>query len=108
MSEKIYKFLTMFDCEGFECLIDITKREKDWLISTLKGEEYKDNLNLNSMMMRARYNPQRSPEIWIFTSTVDDATLQEIKDENPQELVDSIREHGHSLWITESQKQVIK
>jgi len=108
MKAKLYKFLTMFDCEGFECLIDITKREKDWLITTLKGEEYQDDLSLNAMMLRARYNPQRSPEIWIFTSTVDDATLQEIKDENPQELVDLIREHGHNLWITESQKQVIK
>jgi len=107
MKAKLYKFLTMFDCEGFECLIDITKREKDWLITTLKGEEYKDDLNFNSMMMRARYNPQRRPEIWIFTSTVDDATLQEIKDEQPQALVDLIRENGHCLWENTPIKQVI-
>ena len=108
MKEKLYKFLTMFDCEGFECLIDITRREKDWLMSTLKGEEYKDDLRLNSMMMRARYNSQRSPEIWVFTSYVDTATLQEIKDENPQGLVDLIREHGHCVWKNTPIKQVIK
>jgi len=108
MSEKIYKFLTMFDCEGFECLIDITKREQQFLISTLKGEEYKDDLSLNAMMLRARFNPQRSPEIWVFSSYVNNDTFQQLKDEDPQSLVDLIREHGNCMWKNNPIKQVIK
>lgn len=105
---KETKYLTMFDCEGFECLIDITSRERQYLMAAIKGEEYKDDISLNSMMLRARYNSQRSPEIWVFTSLVDDATLQELKENEPQMLADLIRSHGHCLWRDTPSKQVIK
>ena len=104
---KEIKYLTMFDCEGFECIIDITSRERQYLMSTLKNEEYKDDINLNAMMMRARYNSQRSPEIWVFTSQVDDATIQELKETEPQMLADLIRSHGTCVWKDTPVKRVI-
>lgn len=104
---KEIKYLTMFDCEGFECMIDITSRERQYLLSTIKGEEYKDDIGLNGMMMRARFNPQRSPEIWVFTSQVSDATIQELKESEPQMLVDLIREHGNCIWKSTPVDRVI-
>jgi len=107
MSKQI-KYLTMFDCEGFECLIDITRREQEYLMSILKGEEFKDDINLNAMMLRARNNPQRSPEIWVFTSTVDDATIQKLAESDPQMLVDVIRSKGANIWASTPVKRVIE
>lgn len=108
MSNKETKYLTMFDCEGFECLIDITSHERRFLLAAIKGEELKDNIGLNQMMIRARFNPQRNPEIWVFTSSVDDATLQELKESEPQMLVDLIRSYGTCLWGSTPAKQVIR
>lgn len=102
------KYLTMFDCEGFECLIDITSRERQHLLATIKNEDFKDDLNLNLMMLRARYNPHRSPEIWVFTSLVDDATIQQLREDDPQALADLIRSHGNCIWRDTPTKQVIK
>lgn len=108
MSGKETKYLTMFDCEGFECMFDISKTERNMLMQTLKGEEVKNDIPLHQMMLRARYNPQRSPEIWVFTSTVDDATLQELRESNPQMLADLIRKHGHCIWKNNPVKKVIE
>lgn len=102
------KFLAYWDCEGFECLIDITSRERQALMASLKGEDYKDDINLNLMMLRARYNPQRSPEIWVFTSTVDGDSLQELTQSDPQMLADLIRKHGNCVWKNYPTKKVIE
>lgn len=102
------KFLAYWDCEGFECIIDITKHERDMLMKTIKGEPLTDTIGLNHMMLRARYNPQRSPEIWVFTSTVDYDTMKELSQEEPQMLVDLIRKHGTNVWKNTPSKQVIK
>jgi hypothetical protein len=109
---KERKYLTYFDNEGFECLIDITSKENKMLLSAIKGDDnnyYKDDINLHAMMMRAQFNPQRSPEIWVFTSTVDLASLNKIKDNDPQMLADLIRSHGNSVFRgTPSTKRVIQ
>lgn len=108
MSKPI-KYLTYFDCLGFECLLDITSRERLHLLATIKDEQYHDDINLQAMMLRARFNPQRNPEIWVFTSAVSDATLQQLKKDEPQMLVDLIRKHGECIWgNTVPQTQVIK
>jgi hypothetical protein len=50
--------------------------------------------------MRARFNPQRAYEIWTFNTeaSIDEDTLWEIAQENPQSLVDMIREKGKRLY----------
>jgi hypothetical protein len=60
-------------------------------------------------MLRARYNPQRSPEIWLFTATdtIRQEELMDVAKDNPQYLVDLIREKGSCLYHNTSQKQVI-
>ena len=106
---KERKFLAYWDCLGFECIWDITKYERQALLATLKNKTVENPVNLNAMMLRARYNPQRSPEVWLFTAT-DTITQEELMDvakDNPQYLVDLIREKGSCLYRSTPQKQVI-
>lgn len=105
---KERKYLAYFDCEGFECLLDITSRERALLMAQIKGEKYQDDLNLNAMMLRARYNPMRSPEIWVFTSTVGYETLKDLTESEPQMLADLIRKHGSPVWQNYPVKKVIE
>jgi len=107
MSKEI-KILASWDCEGFECLRDISGFERQALLNDIKGVETRDELSLNAMMLRARYNPQRSPEIWVFTSTVDFQTIQDLSKEQPQVLVDLIRNHGNCVWKQTPQKRAIE
>jgi hypothetical protein len=107
---KERKFIAYWDCLGFECIIDCTSWERNSLLNTIAGKEIKPApVNLHAMTLRARFNPQRSPEIWVF-STVDNITeteLNQIAQDTPQHLVDLIRERGTCLYHSEPQKQVI-
>lgn len=102
------KFVAMFDCNGFECIINATSEERRYLMSAFKNEDFKSDIPLQQMMVRARYNPQRSPEIWAFTSTAGQESLEQIAEESPQALADLIRSHGVSLYSTPKEDGVIK
>lgn len=104
------KYVAYWDSLGFECIVDITTYERQRLLADISG---KDNptppVNMHALLMRARFNPQRSPEIWGFTSTVDRETLLQISEESPQALVDEIRRVGVNYWKqTPAQEPVIK
>lgn len=99
------RFLAMWDCNGLECLFDISDLEGDNLIATLKGETCKTPFNLSMMMMRARFNNQRSYEIYTFTTN--DMNYDDIKDmfdNDPQIIVNAIRENGNKLYSDYSKK----
>jgi hypothetical protein len=95
---KPHKFLAYWDCLGFESITDITSYERQKIMSALTGETTNEQLNLNHMMLRARFNPQRSPEIWSFESELDHATLWNLAETDPQPLVDAIRNCGNKLY----------
>lgn len=101
------KYLVYFDCNGFESIINITAHETEQIMATLRGEEYRLPFNFNNMMFRARYNPQRSPEIWVFNADdeVDEESVWELANSNPQYLADFARENGTNLF---GQKSSIK
>lgn len=107
-SKKEHQFVAYFDSLGFECIVDITSYERHKLLSEIGGTAIPSPVNLNHMLMRARFNPQRNPEIYIFTSEVDEATLIKYAEENPQGMADLIRSHGKCLWKTKGAEQVIK
>lgn len=104
MTENVYStryYIAYWDCNGFECIADLTKWERSRLLSILRGSENeKPPINLYHLVMRARFNPQRFPEIWSFTTTEDVSLddLNHIANENPQSLVDMIRERGKKLY----------
>jgi hypothetical protein len=89
----------MWDCNGLECLFDITDLEGDAMIAGLKNEPFKTPFNLGMMIMRARFNAQRSYEIYTF-ETEDDIDYQCVKDMfeySPQTIVDAIRKNGNMI-----------
>ncbi len=103
---KIY--VAYWDCLGFEnitCVSDIDKRRM-W--AQLQNKSGPTQLALGHMIMRAKANPQRSPEIWQFTSDLDLKTLIEYSQEHPQALVDSIRELGNVIFKTPKTEKVIE
>lgn len=106
--KKQYKFLAMWDCEGLECLIDITDMEGDAMISGLKGEPFKTPFNLSMMMLRARCNNQRSYEIYTFTTDgMDYNDIKDMFDNDPQIIVESIRENGNKIYSDYSAKKKV-
>lgn len=101
------KFLAMWDCNGLECLFDITDLEGDAMISGLKGETFKTPFNLGMLMMRARFNNQRSYEIYIFDTEadIDYNCVKDMFDNTPQIIVDAIRKNGNKLYSDYNPRQ---
>jgi hypothetical protein len=112
MKPKQKQFITMWDTLGFECIVDMTSWERAKLLQLIKGEEseLRAPVNFYHLLLRAKANPQRFPEIWSFTTT-DDITqedLIEISKDDPQMLVDMIRDLGNNLYTAPKQKAVIQ
>ena len=108
---KERRFIASWDCLGFECIVDCTSWERQSLLNTIAGKEINPApVNLHAMTMRARFNPQRSPEIWSFSTvdTITESDLKEIAKSDPQNLVDLIRERGTCLYDSPKQKAVIE
>ena len=112
MKPKQKQFITMWDTLGFECIVDITSYERAKLLHVIKGEdsELKPPVSVYHLLIRAKANPQRFPEIWTFTTTGDitEESLLEISKDDPQMLVDMIRDLGHNLYTVPKQEAVIQ
>jgi hypothetical protein len=94
----------MWDERGFETLKDCSSWERETFLNTIAGKELtKPPVNLQAMMMRARFNPQRHYEIWTFNTedSLDEETLWSYAEHNPQALADMIRNHGKKLYSNE-------
>ncbi len=103
------KFLAMWDCNGLECLFDITDLEHDAMISGLKSEPFKTPFNLSMMMMRARFNSQRSYEIYSFETEpdIDYECIKDMFEHTPQTIVDAIRKNGNKIYSDYNSKQKV-
>lgn len=99
-------YVAYFDRLGFECILNATRHDKKKMWNTLQDKP-NERFPLNEMILRAKFNPQRSPEIWSFWSEIDLATLKEYAQECPQELANLIREKGTPLYKAVKDKQVI-
>ena len=104
-------FLAMWDCNGLECLFDITNMEHDAMIAGLKNETFKMPFNISTLMLRARVNSQRSYEIYSFSteSDIDYDDVRELFDSDPQSIVNLIRSKGRKIYsdYSPSNKKVI-
>lgn len=100
-TSKSRVYICMWDENGFETLKDCTAWERETFLNTIAGKALKPApVNLQAMMMRARFNPQRAYEIWTFNTTeeLDEEALWVYADTNPQALVDMIRDRGKQLY----------
>lgn len=97
------QWLVYWDNTGFEGIVDVgahLEQEAFDLLVHEKRQQQSVSSIYNMMTMRARFNPQRFPEIWTFTSTEDitEESLREVADRDPQWLVDWIRKHGTKMY----------
>ena len=101
-------FLISFDCNGLECLQDITEYhpdnwDKNQLLAVMMGKAYKKapiHAQISQMVMRAKFNPQRNYEIYIQQADEDitAADFAAAFNDNPQHWADYVREY-HSVKI---------
>ena len=106
MSANFY--IAYWDTLGFETIIDLTGQDKQAMWAELKGEQPKRLQAVPFLIMRAKSNPQRFPEVWTFQSEVDEKQLWQYATTHPQELADLIREHGTRVFVTKREKEVIR
>jgi hypothetical protein len=99
-------YLAYFDTLGFECVINLSDVDKKKMWAALKGEEY--SIPAHHLIMRAKANPQRFPEIYTFWSELDSKTILSYTKECPQEFADLLREKGNPVFVTPKQKEIIK
>jgi hypothetical protein len=100
-TSKSRVYICMWDCNGFETIVDCTSWERESLLNTIAGKTLKPApVNLQAMTMRARFNPQRAYEIWTFNTeeSLDEDALWSYAVDNPQGLVDMIRDRGKQLY----------
>lgn len=103
-------WLAMWDCNGLECLVNVTELDQQQFLDGLKGQPSKVAFNLNAMILRARYNSQRHYEIYTFAA--DDSISREDLinqfTDCPQDIVDLIRQRGNKIYSDrQDTKQVV-
>lgn len=101
-------YIAMWDMLGLECIFDasaakaeIAQWEKEAAWAILKEEDHEscpEPIPLKSMLLRARFNSQRSYEIYEFTSTMDMDEIKKVFDKDPQVIVNWIRENGYKIY----------
>ena len=110
----------MWDNQGLECLYDVDlhmNRYNEWeklkVVAILKEEKLPDNppaIPLQMMLLRARVNSQRVYEIYEFNSTLKYDELKEAFNDNPQPIVEWIRENGkqvYSDYVKQNRKMIV-
>lgn len=109
-------YIVTWDCEGVEAFIDVTDYApggavagKDLLASIQQGRTVSTPLpvNIGSLELRARMNPQRHYEGYVFTAS-DELEEQEIHqwfESDPQSFADWVRKyHTQKLFDHRAQK----
>lgn len=118
--KKTKHYLAMWDMLGLECLFDVdlymnqyNEWEKKKVISILKEERVPEKppvIPLQMMLLRARVNSQRAYEIYEFNSTLGYDELKEAFIDNPQPIVEWIRENGkkvYSDYVKQDRKMIV-
>lgn len=109
-------FIFSWDQLGIESIVPITQYEhhdKQQLINILSEKRTQKNpLDgiLKSLMLRARFNPQRHYEIYAIDcdASLDEAFWREQWEEYPQETAELIRDRGHKLYSDRASADRIK
>jgi hypothetical protein len=99
-------FIFSWDIHGIESIVPISQYEhidRDNTMRILREQSVvRSPLNsiIQSLMLRARYNPQRNYEIYAIDcdKSLDEEFWKNQWQDYPQETADLIREKGHKLY----------
>ena len=118
--KKIKHYLAVWDCNGLESLHDVdyhmdryNEWEKQQVVAILKEEQVParpTGIPLKMLILRAKFNSQRAYEIYEFTSTLKYKELTEAFNDNPQPIVEWIRENGvkvYSDYVRQERKMIV-
>jgi hypothetical protein len=110
----------MWDMQGLESLHDVDlhmKKYNEWeqqkILAILKDQSIPSQpsgIPLQMMILRARANSQRAYEIYEFNSTIGYDELKEAFIDNPQPIVEWIRENGkqvYSDYVKQDRKMIV-
>ena len=106
--KKTNHYLAMWDSQGLECIFDVDYymgRYDEWqkqkVVAILKEERIPDQpigIPLQMLILRAKANSQRAYEIYEFTSTMGYKELTKVFNDDPQPVVEWIRENGKKVY----------
>jgi hypothetical protein len=118
--KKTKHYLAMWDMQGLESLHDVDyhmDRYNEWerqqVIAILKEEQIParpTGIPLQMLLLRAKVNSQRAYEIYEFNSTLKYDELKEAFNDNPQPVVEWIRENGkkvYSDYVKQERKMIV-
>ena len=118
--KKTKHYLAMWDMLGLESLHDVDlhmSKYNDWekqkVVAILKEQRIPDQpsgIPLQMMLLRARVNSQRAYEIYEFNSTIEYDELKEAFNDNPQPIVEWIRDNGkkvYSDYLKQERKMIV-
>lgn len=96
-------FVVSWCCEGLEGIIPVSDLERQETFNILAGKPVTGGSvghHVNSMILRARFNPQRFYEVYAISAqrgiSADD--IREMFEADPQSAADLIRERGQQLF----------
>ncbi len=109
-TDIVHTYVLSWDCTGLEsviCISDMAK-EETWA-ALLKDHNIDDHRNgrrptvtglVHSLMMRARFNPQRFYEIYAIdvADGITSGDIREWFDSAPQQMAELIRARGRKIY----------
>ena len=103
-------FVVVWDNTGLEYVGNVTEDEQRRVWGKLNGKPVSSQLpNANTLVIRARANPQRHYEIYLVNVT-DGITTDDIRDmfeASPQTAADTIRRLGHCYYSDRATRQPV-
>jgi hypothetical protein len=105
------QWVVLFDTLGVDTLIPWDDFKSDDMIAVLSGKNpaNKGNKHVSTMVLRAKANHQRFPEVWAY-DTAEDYGYEDMRkmwEDMPQAVADSVREKGTNLFKYAKEKSVI-
>lgn len=98
-----HQWIVLFDSRGIDSLLALDTLKEEAIINKLSGEPVpygQLNGKISTLMLRARCNLQRSPEVWAY-ATEDDISYEAMRklwEDTPQSMADLIRQRGTLLF----------
>jgi hypothetical protein len=96
------QWVVLFDNEGVDTLVPWGELAQEQMLATLSGEKPPSSPNhiVSRMMLRARFNQHRHPEVWGYNTEEDIAydDMRDLWEDNPQYMADLVRSKGEQFF----------